>query len=248
MLKIVIMGCGSSLGTPVIGCDCNVCMSNNIFNKRSRTSILVQTDTFNLLIDSGYDIRNQILREDISKLDAVILTHPHSDHIGGLDDLRSFYYINQVALPIFANKATADIVFQNFHYLFESKKMQLQIIEDNCQFRIFDLDFTIFKHLHGKIGNISIKIKDFVYSCDVSAFLPENEENLKNLDHWILDCINYEGTSSHIGFKHILELNKKFQPKKIYLTGLSHIIEYSELSSKIPKNCTVLHDGYQIYI
>ncbi len=248
MIKVKILGCGASLGTPVIGCQCNVCNSDNIFNRRTRSAILLQDDTSNILIDSGYDIRNQLLREDIKKIDYVILTHPHSDHIGGLDDLRIFYYKEQNSLEIFADQITANIIYKNFDYLFHSKKMKLNILEIEKNLKLSNMNFSFFKHNHGSIENISIKIENFLYSCDVSEFKNNSEKKLINLDHWVIDCVDYKGTKAHIGLEHILELNAKFKPKKVYLTGLSHKIDYQEISTKIPSNFVVLYDGYQLLI
>ncbi len=248
MLEVIILGCGSSLGVPVLCCSCSVCRSASRFNKRTRSSILIRDKNTTVLVDAGYDIKLQLLRENILSLDAVILTHAHVDHSWGIDDLRPFVYSTNKPLQVYSNQETASIIMDKFDYLFKSNRLKMNIIESGKNFFIKKIQITVFNQIHGRMSTLGVKIKNFIYSCDVLDFSEEVEQYLYDLQCWIVDCIDHKPNKAHAGLEQILKWNEKFRPHKLYLTGMSHNISYDEIIKTLPKNIMPLCDGYKLYV
>lgn len=253
MITIKILGCGSSLGVPVVGCNCQVCLSKSKYNKRLKSSILIESNNKNILVDFGCDIRQQLLRENIKKIDAAILTHIHADHVSGIDDLRPFHmFFNHPTIPIYTSH-TSDKLFQSrFPYL-KPEKLKKQFFKINPikpfdLIKIHNIHFQFFNQNHGSIDSLGFKINNFVYANDLVNLYKESEQYFYNLEALILDCIDYKGTPSHIGLETVLKWNIKFKPQKIFLTNMSHIIDYDHISKILPQNIIPLYDGQKIKI
>ena len=245
MLKVTILGCGGSLGVPRIGCDCSVCCSDSIYNKRTRSAIFIESTRAKILVDFGYDIKNQLIKENVREIDAAILSHDHADHVSGIDDLRIFSFIQKEALSIYTENATATRIRQRYAYLFESRQLISKPLSFYDKFNIKDLEVQLFKQNHGSIDSLGIKINNFVYSCDVADFPIESRNYLHNLDVWIVDCRDYSSNSRHAGLDKVLEWNEEFKPKKIYLTNLAHGLDYHELLNSLPRHIKPLYDGFK---
>ncbi|MBL3285145.1 MBL fold metallo hydrolase family protein [Rickettsiales endosymbiont of Paramecium tredecaurelia] len=267
-MRVVILGCSSSAGVPVIACECKVCSSDIAYNKRSRCALLIFPNWQEgvggeqdkpILIDFGCDIRSQILRARVKSIACAILTHSHYDHCAGLDDLKYFAYQSDSTLNIITNKASADDLRANFGYLFQDNLMQkvgrgeersregrkvmsLEVISDFEEKMISNLNFRFFRQIHGKTDSLGMRINDFVYSNDVSAFPEESKEYLHNIDVWILDCVRYKANSKHFGLEDVLKLDQEYRPKKMYLTNLSHELEYHKLLSELPLHIEPCYD------
>ena len=248
MLKITILGCGSSLGVPVIGCDCNICNSKVKYNKRTRSSIYIDDFVSTVLIDFGFDIKDQLIRENIRKITGAILTHRHADHISGIDNLRIFSFIQKMPLDIFTDFATAEIVENFYKYLFTNNYLTINPLDFFANFTIGSINIQLFRQHHGSIDSLGIRIGDFVYSSDVSDFPIESEKYLQNIKVWIIDCFDYKSNQNHSGLDKILSLNEIYNPSEIFLTNLSHFIDYDEIMKILPKNIKHLNDGYTIVI
>ncbi|KAF8818609.1 MBL fold metallo-hydrolase [Rickettsia endosymbiont of Cardiosporidium cionae] len=246
MLKIKILGCGASLGVPIIGCNCTVCKSSSDYNKRTRSAIYIYTENTKVLVDFGCDIKQQLIRERISQLDAAILTHYHADHVAGIDDIRIFSCINNSALAIYTDYSTTEILKKRHDYLFKNNQLKIHSCNFYERFNIKNLEIQFFAQHHGKINSIGIKINDFVYSCDVESFPEESEKYLYNINYWVLDCIGYEHNHSHAGLDKILDWNKKYTPNNILLTGMHHTIDYHKIQDVLPNNIQPLYDGFEI--
>jgi phosphoribosyl 1,2-cyclic phosphate phosphodiesterase len=248
MLQITILGCSSSLGVPLIGCDCAVCKSSSEYNKRTRSSIFIDDGNSTALIDFGYDIKNQLIRENIRKITGAILTHQHADHVSGIDDLRIFSFIQYAPLEIFTDSETAKIIEKSYGYLFANNHLKMNYLDFFANFAIGSLNIQLFRQHHGVIDSLGIRIGDFVYSSDVSDFPEESVKYLQNIKIWVVDCFDYKSNQAHSGLDKIFNWNKTYNPEQIFLTNLSHYIDYYEISKILPSNIKPLYDGYKINI
>lgn len=250
-MKITILGCGTSSGVPTITCDCKTCTSINPKDNRLRCSILIQTENQkNIVIDSSPDFRQQVLRYKIPKIDSLIFTHPHFDHIGGFDDIRPFNY-KFGTIPIYANQITLDGLKSTFKYAFETPfqtgggvpEVEINIINEEQQFSIDGIEFTPILLKHGKMDVLGFRINDFAYCTDVNFISETSMNKLQNLDVLILDALRFEKHNTHFTVDEALEIIRILKPKKSYLTHLSHQINYDELSEKLPENVFLCYDG-----
>jgi phosphoribosyl 1,2-cyclic phosphate phosphodiesterase len=249
MIEIKVLGCGSSLGVPVIGCNCNVCVSDSPYNKRLRSSLLISYLDKNILIDFGQDVRQQLLRENIKKIDSAILTHIHSDHVSGIDDLRPFHMVNKLPpVDIYSDNFTFELFKNRFPYLDKSEYFNKIIIDSYEERLINDVKFQFFKQDHGTMDSMGFRICNFAYANDLINFYQESEKYLYNLEILIIDCISYESTNTHSGLSKILKWNEQFSPKRIYLTNMSHRIDYFDIQKILPNNIMPLFDGQIIRI
>ena len=244
MIKVRILGCGSSLGVPVIGCACQVCISSSSYNKRLRSSILIEKEDKNILVDFGYDVRQQLLREKIQKIDSAILTHAHSDHVSAIDDLRPFHIIHKLSpVQIYTSESAYKIFQDRFPYLKEAKFFEMNIIAEFQQIQISDIKLQFFNQNHGSMDSLGFRIGNFAYANDVIEFYPESEQYLYNLDILVVDCLAPKSTHAHAGLDKVIEWYHKFQPKQIFLTNMSHSIDYLAITEALPHNILPLHDG-----
>ncbi|MGX6960384.1 MAG: MBL fold metallo-hydrolase [Rickettsia endosymbiont of Pentastiridius leporinus] len=254
MLQVTILGCGASIGVPVIGCNCSVCLSDSKYNKRTRSAIYINDENSQILVDFGYDIKYQLIREKVSKLDCAILTHDHSDHVNGIDDLRMFSIINKKPLPIYTDHNTDTKLHKKFDYLFNDNSLKIGYALATKPIDFFDkikinaIEIQFFRQYHGPIDSLGIRIGDFVYSPDVIDFPPESEEYLKDIEVWIVDCMDYTSNRNHAGLDKVLEWREKYKPQQILLTNMRHTIDYYEITKMLPSNVKPLYDGYKFTI
>jgi phosphoribosyl 1,2-cyclic phosphate phosphodiesterase len=246
MLKITVLGCGASLGTPIIGCKCSVCISGSQYNKRSRSSILINNNDTTVLVDFGFDIRSQLLSQKVSHIDGAILTHDHADHVGGIDDLRVFPYLCQAPLDIYTREDIVNKVSRRYEYLFGDNKLALKSANVHDNLNIKNMELRLFNQHHGSIDSFGIRVGDFVFSCDVSDFPEESESYLYGIDTWLLDCVDYNSNYSHAGLDKIFLWDKKFNPKKIYLTNMGHGIDYHKIINELPPHIRPAYDGLNL--
>jgi len=253
-MKITILGCGTSVGVPSLGIlGWGRCNPNNPKNRRQRSSVLIQDKDVNILIDAGPDIRNQLLNAKINKIDAVLITHTHSDHISGLPELRPFYFGERKNIPIYGNSKTLNDLKVSFDYLFEKKStspsyftppMTLNEINEG-KINFFNFDLDIFIQHHGNIDTLGFKFNNqFAYSTDVVEMPEKNFKLLEDLDLWVVEGLRDEPHEAHAHFDLTFEWIKRVKPKKSILTHLAHV-DYDHVMSICPKDVYPGYDGME---
>jgi len=253
-VKITFLGTGTSQGVPIIACDCEVCTSTDKRDKRLRSSILVESETTCFVIDSGPDFRQQLLREKVKRLDAVVFTHEHKDHIAGLDEVKAFNFIHKMIMPVYATKRVQQALHREFAYIFSDEKYpgipEINVIDfDTESFFIGDVLLNPINVLHYKLPVKGFRINDFAYITDANFIPAEEKEKLKGLNVLVLNALRREPHISHFTFEEAIELVKELKPRKAYFTHISHQLGTHELVSKeLPANIELAVDGLQLII
>lgn len=253
-MKLKFLGTGTSQGVPVIGCKDTVCTSTNFKDKRLRTSALITTDADKkILIDCGPDFRQQMLANDEANVDAVLVTHEHTDHIIGLDDLRPIIFRSKKDMPIYTMPRVAEQIKNKFHYAFAEVKypgapsFEMHEISEE-KFTVENIEITPIPVFHYKLPIFGFKIKNLCYITDASFFPEQAWPLLKDLDVLIINCLR-KGPEhiSHFVLPEILELNEKLKPKMIFLTHISHEFGlHDEVQKELPDNMFLAYDGLEI--
>jgi len=249
---VLFLGTGASSGVPVIGCSCPVCISSNKKNHRTRSSILVHYSGKNLLIDTAPDLRYQSLKNGVVTIDGVIFTHPHADHVLGLDELRVFNYIQKREIPVYADSYTLSRVQMMFPYAFSEanrgglSRPKLIPHEITGPTDILGMKVISFPVYHGPVMNHAVRINDLVYLTDCKGIPDESWEALYGVETLIVGAVKYEPHESHFGIHEALELIERLKPKRSFITHLSHSLEHEELSRMLPPSVFVAYDGLRI--
>lgn len=253
-VKITFLGTGTSQGVPIIACECEVCTSGDKRDNRLRSSILVETETTRFIIDAGPDFRQQLLREKVKRLDAVVFTHEHKDHIAGLDEVKAFNFINKMVMPVYATKRVQQALHREFAYIFSEEKYpgipEINVIDfDNEPFYIGNVLLQPINVLHYKLPVKGFRINDFAYITDANFISTEEKAKLKNLNVLVLNALRREPHISHFTFEEAIELVKELKPRKAYLTHISHQLgTHAEVSKELPDNIELAVDGLQLII
>ena len=246
MVNVKVLGCGSSLGVPVLACSCFVCTSNNPYNRRKRSAILIQDEDTKILVDFGYDIREQLLHNKIDKLDAIISTHMHADHISGLPDLKIL--VKEKPIPIYVIENDFPYFKSYFQYLLDGNYFKVHISNYYDKVQINNINIQFFQQHHGKVDSLGLRFNDFVYANDVIKFPKKSDQYIYNASVFMVDCLKYESTYAHSGLDQVLKWREKFSPKKIILTNMSHQIDYLSAAKSLPHNVILAYDNMIIYI
>ena len=248
-MKITFLGTGTSQGVPVIGCECEVCRSLDYRDKRLRVSVHVETERASLVIDAGPDFRQQMLRERVSKLDAVLLTHSHKDHIAGLDDVRAFNFLQEKGMPICGTAKTLEQVKTEFYYAFESKKypgtpvLNLQEL-DGHEFEISDVKILPLPVLHLRMPVLGFRMGDFSYITDANLIPDETVLKMKGTKVLVLNALQKEKHISHFNLAEALLQARRIGAERTYFTHVSHKMGLHQVVSKeLPVGCALAHDG-----
>ncbi len=251
-MKITFLGTGTSQGIPIIGCNCKTCRSDDPRDKRLRSSILIEIANKHILIDCGPDFRQQMIRENIKQLDAIIFTHDHRDHIAGLDDIRAFNYINQKHMDVYAEKRVIKVLKNIFSYAFAEEKYpgvpEINTHEISNQPFIIDSTKIIpIRGFHHKLPIFGYRIKDFTYITDFSMIPVEEKEKIKGTKYLVVNALRREQHISHFTLDEALALVKEIKPQQAYLTHLSHQMGLNrELKKELPNAVSPAYDGLQI--
>ncbi len=252
-MKVTFLGTGTSQGVPVIACDCTICQSNNLKDNRLRTSVLVQTDATSVVIDSGADFRQQMLRNKVNRLDAVVFTHEHKDHVAGLDDVRAFNYKHQKDMNVYASEQVQVGLKGEFHYAFAKNthagipRFVLNTIDKKSTFKIGDIPFRSVEVKHYKLDVMGYRINDFVYITDASSIDDEQKEKIKGCKVLVLNALRKKKHISHFNLEEAIAMAKELEAETAYFTHISHFMGlHDEVSKELPANMHLAYDGLEI--
>ena len=251
-MTVTILGSGTSQGVPVIACACEVCTSLDYRDKRLRSSVFIEVAGKSFVIDTGPDFRQQMLREKINQLDAVILTHSHKDHIAGLDDVRAFNYLQKKDMPVYGNKATIGQVKSEFYYAFEKEKFpgtpQLIVHEiGETTFSVEQIDFTPLPVVHMNMAVFGFRVGDFCYVTDANHIPDSTLDKMKNCSLLILNALQREPHPSHFTFQEAIAMAQKINAKQTYFTHISHKLgKHKEVEKELTGSIQLAYDGMTI--
>ena len=251
--KLTFLGTGTSQGVPMIGCDCEVCRSEDSRDKRLRASVLVEYEGMRILVDAGPDFRQQMLREGVAHLDAILLTHNHKDHTGGLDDIRAFNYLEKKATEIYCEKYVEDSLRKEYSYAFEEKKYpgapewHIHLIDEKPFMIDGKVEVIPIRGRHYKLPVLGYRFGNIAYCTDMNYIAEEEFEKLKGLDHFIINCVRYGKHISHYSLEEAVEVAQKVGAKNTWITHLSHQLPcYEILASDLPESIKPAYDGLTI--
>jgi len=253
-VKITFLGTGTSQGVPVIACNCIICQSEDRRDKRLRTSLLVEAEDQNIVIDAGPDFRQQMLRAEVKQLDSILLTHEHKDHIGGMDDVRAFNYINKKPIDIYSDERVQRAVMREYPYVFSEHKYpgvpQMNLITiDDKPFQIGNLHIIPVKVHHYRLPVYGFRINDFAYITDANYISEENKGKLTGVKYMVINALRKEKHLSHFNLSEALDLINEISPRKGYITHISHQMGlHSEVLQELPANVELAYDGLVVDI
>lgn len=249
-MKIKILGCATSTGVPIVGCNCYVCTSKDPKNKRTRSSAYIEVDDTNILIDSSTDLRMQALANGVTRINAVLYTHSHADHTHGIDDLRTFNFINNMSISCFANSMTADNIRSNFKYIFKNlpvfggkPRLELNVVENRFEFNGVEIEPIEIEHATWNI--LGYRIGNFAYLTDCSRVPEHSIEKLRGLDLLVLSALRYRPHRAHFTVDQAVEQIEAISPRHAVLTHMGHELEYNELKMYLPDHIEPCYDGME---
>ena len=251
-MKITFLGTGTSQGVPVIGCNCEVCMSLDSKDNRLRCSVLVEYNARAVVIDTGPDFRQQMLKNNVGRLDAVLFTHEHKDHVAGLDDVRAFNFIMKQHMDVYLTDAVEAAIRREFSYIFSDFKypgiplLNLHRIE-NQPFELFGETIQPIQVMHYQMPVLGFRIKDFAYITDANSISETELQKLKGVKILVLNALRREPHISHFTLNQAIDLIEEVAPEKAFLTHLSHQMGlHEQVSIELPANVEIAYDGLTI--
>lgn len=253
-MKVTFLGTGTSQGVPVIACNCEVCKSTSSKNQRLRSSILIESDEKTVIIDTGPDFRQQMLREHVQKLDAVVFTHEHKDHIAGMDDIRAFNYKQQSAMDVYASERVQKALKMEYHYIFSDFKYPgIPLINMHTigheSFAIGDIDLMPIEVIHFKLPVLGFRVKDFTYITDAKTITEEEKDKIKGSKILVLNALQREKHISHFTLAEAIAFAQEIKADKTYFTHISHKLgKHEDVSNELPDDIELAYDGLQFEI
>jgi phosphoribosyl 1,2-cyclic phosphate phosphodiesterase len=251
-VKITFLGTGTSQGVPVIACGCNTCLSSDLHDKRLRTSLLLETKDVTMVFDAGPDFRQQMLREHVSRLDAIILTHEHKDHIGGLDDVRAFNYKSQDAIDIYSEERVQKVIKKEYSYVFSEyqypgiPKMRLNPVPDHG-FTVKNLQIIPIRVFHYRLPVYGFRVGNFAYITDANYIPEESKEKLYGVKYLVINALRKEKHISHFSLREAMDFIREISPKKAFITHISHQMGlHSDVSKELPSGIMLAFDGLSL--
>lgn len=252
-MEITFLGTGTSQGIPVIGSEHPVCLSRNPKDKRLRVSVMLSWDDYNYVIDCGPDFRQQMLRENVTKIDGILLTHEHSDHTAGIDDIRPLNF-SHGSLPFYAEKRVFESLHQRFGYIFETENRypgaptinEIEITKDS-RFTLGGKNVITVEALHNNLPVLGFKIDGFTYLTDVKTIAEAEIEKIRNTKVLVINALRESPHESHFNLSEALQFIEEVKPEKAYLTHISHLMGFhDEVDKRLPKNVFLAYDRLKI--
>ncbi len=255
-LRVTLLGTGTSTGVPVIGCTCRVCRSSDPRDKRTRCACYIEANGLGILIDTGPDFRQQALREGIRRLDAVLYTHHHFDHVAGIDDLRPFFFENKRPIPCYAPPNTARVLYQMYAYIFADgtypgvPRLNLHAVEgpfevtsrygDSGRVRVEPIEV-----LHGELPMYGYRIGCFAYLTDASRIPETSYERLRDLDVLVLDALRERPHPTHLSIDEAIQAARRIGARQTYFIHMTHEVLHAEVEARLPEGINLAYDGLQ---
>ena len=253
-IKVTFLGTGTSAGVPMIGCDCYVCTSKDARDKRLRSSVMITAGDDNFVIDTGSDFRQQMLREHVKTLSAVVFTHEHKDHIAGMDDIRAFNFLTKKPVHVYANDLTELALRREFPYVFADLKypgvpeIDLHKIT-NMPFTINTTRFIPVEVLHYKLPVFGYRVGGFTYITDANFISEEEKEKIKGCDVLVLNALRKQPHVAHFTLDEAVRLAKELKVGKAYFTHISHMLgTHEEIEKELPENIFLAYDGLKLEV
>lgn len=258
-MKLTFLGTGTSQGVPVIGCKCAVCRSEDRRDRRLRTSALLDVEGVRIAIDAGPDFRYQMLREGVTRLDAILLTHQHKDHTAGIDDVRAFNFVDYPTIRtmhIYGNRTTIDRVLHEYDYAFAENKyrgvpvIELHTIDEQQPFSIGGIEIVPIVGEHSsRFHSVGYRVGDLAYITDFSRIEPSEEAKLRGVKVLVINALRWEPHDSHFSVGEALDVIRRVQPERAFLTHMSHGIGlHAEAEARLPEGVNFAYDGLVVEI
>ncbi len=254
-MKVTFLGTGTSQGVPLIACKCNVCGSSDLRDKRLRSSVMIEDDGTCVVIDSGPDFRQQMLREHVKHLDALIFTHSHKDHTAGMDDVRAFNYFSNKAMDVYASVHTQMALKREFQYIFDETdypgipKVDLHTIKAGEAFQIGSMNFIPFEVFHHRMPVLGFRIKNFTYITDANHIPDYSKQLIFNTEVLVLNALRREAHISHFTLSEAIEESRIIGAQQTYLTHISHQMGlHNQLEQELPAGVFAAYDGLTLSI
>ena len=252
-MKITILGCGTSFGVPMIACKCPVCQSSDPRNKRLRSSILVSWDDKNVLVDTATDLRAQAIANGVEHIDAVVYTHPHAEHIHGIDELRRFNWLQGSSIPCYGSPETLKVLRDNFKYIFVLQgkpgwQPNLTTNEIDEPFDLFGMKVIPVEVMHGDLPIFGYRFGDFAYVTDFSEIPEESMDLLKGLEVMVLEALRTEPHPSHVTISQAMQYVEILKPERAIFTHMAHGFDYETVMKEMPSGVELAYDGMVIEI
>jgi phosphoribosyl 1,2-cyclic phosphate phosphodiesterase len=251
-MKVTFLGTGTSQGVPVIGCTCEVCQSLDFRDKRLRSSIHLEIENQSFIVDTGPDFRQQMLRENVKRIDAILFTHAHRDHTAGLDDVRAYNFIQQMDMPIYGTRPVLEQLEVEYAYAFAKEyypgipRLTLKEIDVNT-FIVNDIRVMPLPVMHLKLPVLGFRIGNFSYITDANFIPDETIEKLQGTETLVLNALQRAAHISHFNLQQALDMADKIRPKQTYLTHISHKLGmHADVTKELPQNVALAFDGLRI--
>jgi len=261
-LTVTLTGTGTSAGVPMIGCQCEVCTSTDPRDRRDRAGAFVryqdpQGIERTILIDTPPELRTQMVRHEVMRIDGVVYTHNHADHIFGIDDLRRFNAVQGEPLPLYAEPNVVEWLHETFRYIFQAHKninpsfvptLHTAPIEAGTPFDLFGTTWHPIRLLHGRLPILGFRVGRFAYCTDVSAIPPESYPLLADLDVLVIDALRYKHHPTHLTIDQALQVVNELKPRRTFFTHIAHDVKHSELEPKLPDHVHLAYDGITLEV
>jgi phosphoribosyl 1,2-cyclic phosphate phosphodiesterase len=253
-LEVTFLGTGTSGGVPMVACDCEVCRSSDSKDKRLRTSVLIQSENTTICIDAGPDFRKQMLDNSVRTLDALLITHGHRDHVGGLDDIRPFNFLQGKVMEIFCDKYAEEMIREQYSYAFKSNgyeyapKMKFSIISDD-DFTVNELTITPLEVMHHNLPVRAFRIGDFTYITDAKTIDESQMKKVEGTKILVLNALRKHNHNAHLNVDEALAIVELIKPERAYFIHMSHHFgKHEDMQPTLPENVFIAYDGLKIEV